>query len=117
MVLRFTLVPHTVLVVELEGNRTVEVFLVHQQVVVLGNLSIHYEMAVDRAVGRGSICNRAIGGRIAIIAAVIRIRKVICQHIVGCLVGIARRCTLSRCIYQQVPRLVAVDDAQQATIV
>ena len=105
-----TLIPHALAAGEVVTDRTVEVFLIDQQLVANGREVILYQMAKDSPSGCCTYATIII--ILVVIVAVCRLSEVARQHIVCLLVGL-----LGRSINQQVRRLVAVGDALEAILV
>ena len=110
LVSRSALIPHQVVCVEVVSERSIEVLMVNQQMVVGGLQVALYQMAMNRCYR--SLMHETIACRVVIVTVVNRFCEVTGKHIVRHLVVI-----LSRSINQQVLRLVTVDDTGQTVII
>ena len=104
-----TLIPHTLVVSKRVADRTVEVALIHQQMVA-GRLEVAlYQVSVNG--GSRSRRNTAISV-VYRIRGIVGINEIGCQYLMCLLVDFSRRR-----IDQQVRRLTLVDDIQQTVCV
>ena len=112
-----TLVPHALAAGKVVTDRTVEVFLIDQQLVANGREVVLHQMAEYRRVRSSTYT--AIIIIFVVIVAVCWLSEVARKHIVCLLIGVRALgggC-LCRSIYQQVRRLVAIGNALQAALI
>ena len=105
---RYTLIPHARSIIEVVSDRTEEVALVNQQVVVGSSEVALYQMAVN---GRCRGSSNLTIFIVSVVRSVNRIDEVVCQYLKRLCIDLGRRS-----VNQQVRCLTLVSNAQQTVI-
>ena len=107
---RQPLMPHSLVVNELIADRTIEVLLIHQQLVAGSSEVVLYQVTEYRPVG--CCTNAAIWIAAIVVATICWLGEIGGQHTVCLCIAIC-----CRSINQQVVSLIAVDDAGEAVLI